>query len=67
MLGSKLAGVYNSSGTNPMRYVPLRGELRNIRRVDYVKKVGKGKTALWQVHFTFKNPKQNTLMLCCGD
>jgi hypothetical protein len=38
-----------------MRYVPLRGELRNIRRVDYVKKVGKGKTALWQVHFTFKN------------
>ena len=38
-----------------MRYVPLRGELRNIRRVDYVKKSGKGKTALWQVHFTFKN------------
>lgn len=38
-----------------MRYVPLSGELRNIRRVDYVKKTGKGKTALWQVHFTFKN------------
>lgn len=38
-----------------MRYVPLSGELRNIRRVDYVKKIGKGKTALWQVHFTFKN------------
>ncbi len=38
-----------------MRYVPLSGELRNIRRVDYVKKTGKGKTTLWQVHFTFKN------------
>lgn len=38
-----------------MRYVPLRGELRNIRRVDYVKRSGKGVTALWQVHFTFKN------------
>ena len=38
-----------------MRYVPLSGELRNIRRVDYVKETGKGKTALWQVHFTFKN------------
>src|ERR1700690_932937 len=40
-----------------MRYTPLRGELRNIRRVDYIKRTGKGKTALWQVHFTIKNLK----------
>jgi len=40
-----------------MRYTPLTGALRNIRRVDYVKRTGKGKTALWQVHFTFKDRK----------
>ena len=38
-----------------MRYTPLTGALRNIRRVDYVKRTGKGRTALWQVHFTFKD------------
>lgn len=41
-----------------MRYTPLTGPLRNIRRVDYVKRIGKGKTALWQVHFTFKDRKK---------
>ena len=41
-----------------MRYTPLTGALRNIRRVDYVKRTGKGKTALWQVHFTFKDRKK---------
>lgn len=39
-----------------MRYTPLT-ELRNIRRVDYIKRGGSGKTALWQVHFTFKDRK----------
>jgi hypothetical protein len=37
-----------------MRYAPKSGELRNIRRVDYVKKISKGQTRMWQVHFTFK-------------
>lgn len=37
-----------------MRYAPLR-ERRNIRRVDYQKKNGQGKTALWQVFFDFKH------------
>jgi len=40
-----------------MRLAPKSGELRNIRRVDYVKKNGKGQTRLWQVHFTFKDRK----------
>jgi hypothetical protein len=38
-----------------MRYAPLSGELRNIRRVEYDKKGRKGSTRLWQVHFTLKN------------
>ena len=38
-----------------MRYTPLSGELRNIRRVEYDKKGQKGRTRLWQVHFTLKN------------
>lgn len=29
-----------------MRYTPLTGPLRNIRRVDYVKRIGKGKTGV---------------------
>ena len=41
-----------------MRYTPLTGAKRNIRRVDYVKRNGKSKTALWQVHFTFKDRKK---------
>jgi hypothetical protein len=40
-----------------MRCPPKSGELRNIRRVDYDKKTGKGRTRLWQVHFTFKGRK----------
>jgi hypothetical protein len=40
-----------------MRCAPRSGELRNIRRVDYVKKTGKGRTRMWQVHFTFKDRK----------
>lgn len=37
-----------------MRYAPLR-DRRNIRRVDYQKRNGQGKTALWQVFFDFKH------------
>jgi hypothetical protein len=40
-----------------MRCPPKSGELRNIRRVEYKKKTGKGQTRLWQVHFTFKDRK----------
>ena len=40
-----------------MRCPPKSGEFRNIRRVDYDKKTGKGRTRLWQVHFTFKGRK----------
>jgi hypothetical protein len=40
-----------------MRCPPKSGELRNIRRVEYNKKTGKGQTRLWQVHFTFKDRK----------
>ena len=40
-----------------MRYAPVSGERRNIRRVDYVKRNGKGETRLWQVFFDFKGRK----------
>ena len=38
-----------------MRYAPLTGERRNIRRVEYDQKKRQGSTRLWQVHFTLKN------------